>query len=320
MRLTTTVFIPALKNPISYHSNILSVGSCFAVNMSEKLNQFQFQHSVNPLGILFHPLAIEKLIDFAITDKVFDSHDIFLHQGVWSCFDAHSDTNTLEEADILFLLNTKISRFKEAIKKATHFVITLGTAWVYRHIESNLIVANCHKLPQKLFTKELLTVNEITASLHHICQKAKALNPDLQFIYTVSPVRHIKDGFVENQQSKAHLIAGLHQFLSEVNHDRYYYFPAYEILMDELRDYRFYANDLLHPNETALQYIWEKFVENSITPDSYTIMKKVEDIQKGLAHRPFNPYSKAHEVFLEQLAQKLDELLEMFPFMNFRKV
>ena len=320
MRLTTTVSIPALNNPVSYYSSIVSTGSCFAVNMSEKLKQFQFQHSVNPLGILFHPLAIEKLIDFAVTDKVFDAHDIFQHQDIWSCFDAHSDLDTLDQADILFLLNTKTSQFKTAVKKATHFVITLGTAWVYRHIETDTIVANCHKLPQHFFKKELLTANEISVSLHHIYQKLKTLNPDLQFIYTVSPVRHIKDGFVENQQSKAHLIAGLHQFLSEAASARHYYFPAYEILMDELRDYRFYANDLLHPNETALLYIWEKFVEHCIAPDSYAVMKKVEEVQKGLAHRPFNPYSKAHEVFLEQLAKKLDDLLEIFPFMNFRQV
>lgn len=317
MQLQTIVPIKSLENKINYHSKIVSVGSCFAVNMAERFRQFQFQNSVNPFGILFHPVAIAKLIDFALNDKTFTSEDVFLHNEIWSSFDAHSDLNELEQEDIIETLNAKIHQFKQAVQTATHFVLTFGTAWVYRHVEKNQLVANCHKIPQKKFSKELLSVAECQEAMDAIEKGIRRLNPTIQIIYTLSPVRHIKDGFVENQRSKAHLIAALHGHL-ENNQINNYYFPSYELVMDELRDYRFYGKDLLHPNELAIDYIWNKFVEHAVDANAIGTMKLVDEVQKGLAHRSFNPYSEAHQQFLDKLAQKLDVLLEQYPFMNFR--
>lgn len=317
MQLQTIVPIKPLENKIDYHSKIVSVGSCFAVNMAQRFQQFQFQQAVNPFGILFHPVAIARLIDFAVENKTFTEEDVFLHNEIWSSFDAHSDLNELEQEDIIDTLNAKIDFFRNRLIDATHFILTFGTAWGYRHLEKNQWVANCHKVPQQQFSKELLTVLQCQEAISSIEKGIRSLNPNIQIIYTLSPVRHIKDGYVENQRSKSHLIAALHQHLDQ-SVENNYYFPSFELVMDELRDYRFFAKDLIHPNEIAIDYIWEKFVENAIEPTILPTMKLVDEVQKGLAHRPFNPYTEAHQKFLDKLAQKLDVLLEQYPFMNFR--
>src|SRR5690606_13722960 len=158
MQLQTIVPIKPLVNKIDYHSKIVSVGSCFAVNMAQRFQQFQFQQTVNPFGILFHPVAIARLVEFAVENKTFTEEDVFLHNEIWSCFDAHSDLNELEQEDIIDTLNAKIQLFRKHISEASHLLLTFGTAWVYRHIEKNQFVANCHKVPQQQFSKELLTV------------------------------------------------------------------------------------------------------------------------------------------------------------------
>lgn len=317
MQLQTVVPIKTLDNTINYHSKIVSVGSCFAVNIAQKLQQFQFQQSVNAFGILFHPVAIAKLIDFAVDNKTFTEEEVFLHNDIWSCFDAHSDLNELEQEDIIDALNQKIFNFRNDIEQASHFIVTLGTSWVYRFIETNEIVANCHKIPQQKFQKELLSIDACQHAIFQIEAGLRQINPNIQIIYTLSPVRHIKDGYIENQRSKAHLIAALHQHLDQSNQHNYY-FPSYEIVMDELRDYRFFGKDMIHPDEIAIDYIWERFVDNCIEAKVIDTMKMVDEVQKGLAHRPFNPYTAAHQKFLDKLAQKLDVLIEKYPFMNFR--
>lgn len=317
MQLQTIVPIKPLENKIDYHSKIVSVGSCFAVNMALRFQQYQFQNSVNPLGILFHPVAIERLIDFTVRNKTFTEEDVFLHNEIWSSFDAHSDLNELEQEDIVDTLNAKVQKFKHYLQDASHFILTLGTAWVYRNIEKDHLVANCHKIPQNQFSKEILAISTCLDAIEKIEKGIRKINPTIQIIYTISPVRHIKDGYVENQRSKSHLIAALQQHL-EKQSTHNYYFPSYEIMMDELRDYRFYTKDLLHPNEIAIDYIWEKFTENCLNSSILKTMKMVDEVQKGLAHRPFNPYTEAHQTFLDKLAQKLDVLLEQYPFMNFR--
>jgi hypothetical protein len=197
----------------------------------------------------------------------------------------------------------------------THCIITLGTSWVYRHIESNEIVANCHKVPQKQFVKELLSIAQIEASLQKIISEIQTINPKCNFVFTVSPVRHIKDGFVENTLSKAHLISALHA--SNFQLPTSSYFPSYEIMMDELRDYRFYAEDMLHPNPTAIDYIWIKFFENYIDEKEFALMNQVCDIQRALKHRPFNPNSESHQKFLSKLEEKKQKITKQNPAIHF---
>ncbi len=302
-------------NLIDYNSKLLLLGSCFSENIGNKLSYFKFQVNQNPFGILFHPKAIETLITNAINEKTYTETDIFELNERWHCFDVHSNLSDVDKEQILQNINSAIQITSKELLGASHIIITLGTAWVYRFISSDTIVANCHKVPQKQFLKELLPVDEITASLENICALIKSVNPKASIIFTVSPVRHLKDGFIENQRSKSYLFAGIHEVVEP--RKQYYYFPSYEILMDELRDYRFYNADMIHPNETAINYIWEKFSKTWFSENTLQTLTKVEEIQKGLAHKPFNPNSEAHQKFLNKLTQKKETLIQAFPFMKF---
>jgi lysophospholipase L1-like esterase len=302
------------RKPIDYNSKLLMLGSCFSENIGSKLNHFKFQATQNPLGILFHPKAIENLITNALNKKIYLSKDLIFQNEVWHSFDAHSSVSSANEKVILNTLNAAISDTNKKLKEASHIIITLGTSWVYRFIETKTIVANCHKIPQKKFTKELLNVTEITESLEAIIILLKSVNKEIHITFTVSPVRHLKDGFIENTQSKAHLIAAIHTILNERNVS---YFPSYEIMMDELRDYRFYAEDMIHPNKTAVNYIWEKFVDTCFSEETKPTMKDVDVIQKGVLHRPFHENSKQHQQFLKKLEIKKEKIKSKFPFIEF---
>jgi hypothetical protein len=315
MQFRTKISILKNNNSIAYNSKIVSLGSCFAENIAEKFDYFKFQNICNPFGILFHPLAIEKLIDFAVSEKQFSAEDVFFHNERWHCFDAHSDLSNSNKDNLIANLDAILKSFKQQLQAASHIIITYGTSWVYRNSESNAIVANCHKLPQASFSKEILSVETIQKSMQNTLDLIRTINPKANFIFTVSPVRHLKDGFVENQLSKAHLISALHSSNFVLPTSRY--FPSYEIMMDELRDYRFYGEDMIHPNQVALEYIWQRFSETTISQESYSIMNEVETIQKGLAHRPFNSNSESHQQFLSKLQDKMVIIQNQFPQIQF---
>jgi lysophospholipase L1-like esterase len=310
MEFRTNIKLQKEYNQIDYNSKLVLIGSCFSENISKKLKYFKFQTFSNPFGILFNPITIEKLITNAINLEKYSEKSIFQLNERWHCFDAHSDISASTQNNLLHNLNSAIESTHQQLKNASHIIITLGTAWIYRLIETDTIVGNCHKIPQKKFLKELLSIDEITATLENICTLIKDINPTATIIFTVSPVRHLKDGFIENAQSKAHLIAAIHQVSDKRN--RLYYFPSFEIMMDDLRDYRFYASDMLHPNETAINYIWEQFQQVWIDEKSTLIQKEVDTIQKGLAHRPFNPNSEQHTQFLSDLQKKITLLKNNF--------
>ena len=299
------------NNLIDYNSKLLLIGSCFVENIGKKLGYFKFQNVVNPFGILFHPKAIEAFITNAINEKEYYERDIFFYNEFWHCFDAHSKLSNTSKNALLEELNKQMHFTSKQINDATHIIITLGTSWVYRFIKDDKIVANCHKLPQKKFLKELLSVDEVVNSLQAILVLLKQVNPKVSIIFTVSPIRHIKDGFVENNLSKSHLISGIHQVINE--RENIYYFPSYEIMMDELRDYRFYAEDMIHPNNTAINYIWERFQLVWVSQEAKTIMNEVDSIQKGLLHKPFNPNTEQHQQFLQNLKEKQEKITSQFP-------
>ncbi|MBC7845249.1 MAG: GSCFA domain-containing protein [Flavobacterium sp.] len=315
MQFRTKISISKSDNPIDYNSKMVSLGSCFAVNMAEKLDYFKFQNTCNPFGILFHPLAIEKMIDFAVSNKLFTEEDVFFYNERWHSFDVHSDWSNSNNEELIANLNAIVQSTEQQIKEATHIIITYGTSWVYRNVESNAVVANCHKVPQKQFSKEILSVEIIENSIKNTVDLIQRVNPKANIVFTVSPVRHLKDGFVENQVSKANLISALHSSSFQLPTSSY--FPSFEIMMDELRDYRFYAEDMIHPNQVAIDYIWERFSETSISEESFSIMKEVETIQKGLQHRPFNPDSESHQQFLSKLQDKMAKIQKQFPEIQF---
>ena len=315
MQFTTKIPIQKSSFPIDYDSKILLLGSCFAENMGEKFDYFKFQTAVNPFGIIFNPVSLEQLIRRSVENRQFTENDIFFHNELWHSFEVHSELSNPDKEAFLESLNDLLSSTNNQLSDSTHIIITLGTSWVYRNIKTDEIVANCHKVPQKEFKKELLSIHQIEESLESIISLVRLVNPNCKFIFTISPVRHIKDGFAENSLSKAHLIAALHS--SNFQLPTSSYFPSYEIMMDELRDYRFYTEDMLHPNQTAVDYIWKLFHENYIAESEYEIMNKIDSIQKGLKHRPFNPNTQSHKKFVEQLNKKMQLIKNQLPFIKF---
>ena len=315
MKLTTPIKLSRQNPPINYSSKVLLLGSCFAQNMGAKLEYYKFQQCTNPFGILFHPVAIEKLITRAVNQTWFTSKDVFLQNEQWHCFLAHSKLSNTSEEDLISALNSALEKLRFSLLEASHVVFTFGTAWVYRHLEKDTIVANCHKVPQKEFVKQLLSPDDVSDVLLGIETKLRAINPTCSIINTVSPVRHIKDGLLANSRSKAHLIAGVQEIVSPEKLN--YYFPSYEIMMDELRDYRYYKEDLIHPNQTAIHLIWEKFLSSWVASETFEIQKKIAVIQNGLLHIPFNGHSKAHIHFKKDLETKISEIKEQLPWATF---
>ncbi|WMW78293.1 GSCFA domain-containing protein [Flavobacterium sp. 20NA77.7] len=316
MNFTTKISIQKHNHSITYDSKIMLLGSCFAESMGKKFDYFKFQNTTNPFGIIFNPISLAKIIERSAQKEYFTEDDIFFHNDLWQCYEVHSELSHPDKAIFLHSLNELINSTHTQLNDLTHLIITLGTSWVYRNIETNAIVANCHKVPQKQFTKELLSINQIEESLKSIISLIQEVNPNCNFIFTVSPVRHIKNGFVENTLSKSHLITALHKTIT--HHPlSITYFPSYEIMMDELRDYRFYAEDMLHPSQTAIDYIWEQFSDFAFSADTKILLKEVEGIQKRMAHKSFQPQSEGHKLFKQKLASDCQSLQAKFPFMQF---
>jgi len=315
MNFTTKISIPKSTHPINYNSKIVLLGSCFAENIGAKFEYFKFQNTVNPFGIIFNPVSIEKLISRIVNQQEFTENDIFFHNEHWHCYEVHSDLSHENKEELLSNLNALLELTNNQITESTHIIITYGTSWIYQLKSTKEVVANCHKVPQSEFEKEILSVETIQKSIQNTKNLIQKVNPNCTITYTVSPVRHIKDGFVENQRSKAHLITAIHETINQPSTDNY--FPSYEIMMDELRDYRFYAQDMLHPNQIAIDYIWEQFFLTQIDEAIAPIMQEVCNIQKGLAHRPFHPNSISHQKFLDDIANKMISVQQQFPHMHF---
>jgi len=316
MDFRTKINITKVSKSIDYNSNIVLFGSCFIENMEKHLKYFKFQNTSNPHGIIFHPKAIEKAVYECVNNKEYKKSDLFFHDEFWLSFNHHSKFSSLSSNEILTSINSNITKTHKALNSASHVLITLGTAWVYKFEEKEMLVANCHKIPQKQFNKELLSIDQIVESLNKIISLIKYVNSNATILFTVSPIRHLKDGFIENTLSKSHLLTAIHQIVDNKNT---FYFPSYEIMMDDLRDYRFYKNDMLHPNETAIEYIWEIFKETWISEKTYPLMKEINSIQKSLQHKPFRKGSKKHQLFLQQLKNKIDLITTKYPHIKFKK-
>ncbi len=318
MKLQTNIAIRPGDHPLSYESRLLLLGSCFAQNIGDKLSYYQFRCVQNPMGILFHPMPLTSVIRRAVEARPYTAEDIFCHNERWHCFETHSSLSAGSRDQLLQNLTTALSCLRNELLSASHVLITLGTAWGYREVNGNKLVGNCHKLPQKEFRRELTPVETLLNTITEMQDLVVSLNPQAKVIFTISPVRHLREGFIENQQSKAHLITALHQIMTTSGSQKsIFYFPAYELLMDELRDYRFYAADMVHPNALAIDYIWEKFSEAWISKQTQLVMDSVADIQKGIAHRPFDPSSLQHREFRQQLKNKITVLQKKYPHMAF---
>ncbi len=308
----TELLLKEELNSFTYKDIFFSIGSCFAENIGSKLSYFKFQQMVNPFGIIFNPYSIAEVLRCIVDDKQFSTDHFIQNENHYS-LDVHSKIAAKSALELQEKLKKIKTEARQQLSNASVVVITLGTAWVYRYLKTNQYVANCQKIPATHFSKELLSVAEIQENLLSIIHLIEKNSSVKNIIFTVSPVRHIKDGFTENSISKAHLLTAL----NGITHKKVHYFPAYELMMDDLRDYRFYESDMLHPNETAIQYIWEKFVKTWFHASTFPIMKKVDGIQKALQHRPFDAESNAFEKFKEELQNKIEQLQQEEPSIQF---
>ncbi len=302
--------ITASSKKIGIGDDVYLIGSCFSDTMADKLTTYKWKCLANPFGTLYNPVSIFKILGNSINELSTTEH-----QGIFYHWDAHGEVSAMNETLLHKEIANRSAESQRFLAEANWLIITLGTAFVYRLVENGEVVANCHKAHTDVFTKELISVGEIVDGFGAI---HRLIPPHTQMILTVSPVRHIKDGLVENNLSKSVLIQATHQIVN--TYERTHYFPSYEILIDELRDYRFYKRDRIHPSEEAVDYIWEKFTEATFKEEANQFMKQWDKIQRALQHRPFHPTSVAHQKFLKETIRKLDELKEVVDISNEREL
>ena len=316
MNFRTELKIEKSDFSLNHDQKIVSFGSCFAEEMAARLSYLKFNVLANPFGILFHPLAIENALQRIQSKTFYTEEEISNLDDIYFSWDHHSSFNSLSEKETLKNINDALLFATDFIEDADVVLITLGTSWIYKIKELELVVANCHKVPQKHFEKVLLTENQIIKSLQKCIEIIKEMAPNANIIFTVSPVRHIKDGIVENNVSKARLLSAIYE-VNSVNDDTLY-FPSYELLMDDLRDYRFYADDLLHPNKQAVDYIWEKFSETFFENETALLNKQIDKMMLAFQHRPFNEDSVAHQKFISNSIEQMHEIMRKNPSVDFQ--
>ena len=313
---TTKVHIPESNVNISYTDKIMTLGSCFAENIGKRLEHAYFQVNINPFGVLYNPLSVVQSLKTLLDKHTFTSEEVFEYQSLWSSFSHSSLFSGVTREACLAHINTSTARASEEIVQSRFLLITLGTAWVYEDVGSGQVVANCHKLPANRFTRRKLEVGEITEKLTDVLREVKGINPLLEVLITVSPIRHWKDGAHENNISKATLLLAVEALRKELAF--VHYFPAYEIQMDELRDYRFYSSDMLHPSDVAVDYIWEKFANTFFSADTCLIKNKAEQLTKALNHRPLHAGTAEYDNFLRQIETQKETLFQIYPFLKNR--
>lgn len=312
MQWTTSFEIPPHPKPISHTDKILSLGSCFAETMGKRMQELKMDILINPFGTLFHPIPICQLIEAALEDHYLPENMFLERDGMHFHYWAHSQVMGYSFEELRGRLTGERFLTKEYLLSSNYLILTLGTAWLYELAESSEPVANCHKQPGKLFSKRLTGLDEMSNQLARVFQKLQEKNPHLQIILTLSPVRHIKDGIPENQLSKSLLRVLCGEFAND--YEQVHYFPSYEIMVDELREYRFYKPDLIHPSLQAEDYIWSKWQNSLFTEESQGLFEKIKSVKLELAHRPLNPKSIAHQKFLQNLKEKLERLNSQIDF------
>ena len=315
MKLLTPVERPARRPCIDYPHRLMLLGSCFATHIGARLQESRFRCDVNPYGVLYNPLSISTALREMLAGKVYTPDDLYEHQGLWHSPMHHGDFSAASAGDALWKINLRLEQAARQLDGLDFLLLTWGTAWVYEDRETGRVVGNCHKLPEACFRRRRLSVEEIVADTASLLSVMLARNNRLQVVLTVSPIRHVRDGLHDNQLSKATLLLAAEQVRTAFP-DRVFYFPAYELLLDELRDYRFYADDLVHPSDLAVRYVWERFIEWCLSPDARRVMAEVEDIRKALAHRPLHPESEEYKRFLGQIVLKIERLNGKYPYFD----
>lgn len=328
MQFFTTINIKPLEPTITYKDKILLIGSCFTEHIGNFLADVKFNVLQNPNGILFDPISVSSSLISYIENKQYTDEDLFYLNETWSSWQHHSRFSSLNKEDCLKNINQSQNTAYTFLKEADWLIITLGSAFTYRLVAASPLstswrgaggegVANCHKAPAQNFSKHLNTIEEIITVLDNTIHQLFHFNNKLKIIFTISPVRHLRDGVIDNNRSKARLIEAVHHLVNKFN--KLYYFPAYELVIDVLRDYRFYDVDLAHPNYAATQFVLENFSANCFNDATRELMEEIKKLIIAEKHKPFNPQSQLHKKFLEQQLIKTKRLQTEHPYLNLKK-
>lgn len=315
--------VKKLPEPITHGHRLLLIGSCFTENIGEKLDKYKFTTLQNPNGILFNPVSVaEALTDYVEANEFFEN-DLFFFNEAWHSWKHHSQFSGITAGEALQKINASVQMAHQFLKDADYLFVTLGSAWIYTLTEKALnakpgaVAANNHKAPADWFYRRLMTPEEVLRVLDNVIHRLALFNSKLKIIFTISPVRHLREGVVENNRSKAVLIQAVHHLVDKF--DKLYYFPAYELVIDDLRDYRFYAEDLVHPNYFATQYVWEKLVDACMDQKTKTLMEELHSINLAYQHKAFNNESEQHKKFLQNFYNKTSQLQAKHPYLNLQK-
>ncbi len=317
MKFRTQISVAPSSVNISHQHKTLCIGSCFAEHIGERLDGKKFPVLVNPFGIVYNPISVVHVMERLISGEQFTEEGLFENHGLWHSYAHHGRFSHPDKSVVLANINSTLEAAGFYLKNTSRIILTFGTANVFALKEDGEIVANCHKMPGQTFERRRLSVNEIASSIIACLQALKSKLPELEVVTTVSPVRHLRDGLIENQRSKATLVLALEQITKELPF--VHYFPAFEILLDDLRDYRFYERDMSHPNVMAVDYVWEKFGETYFSEETKQLNSRVEQIIAAAAHRPFHPESVEHKAFLQKQLTIISVLEQEYTMLDFEK-
>jgi hypothetical protein len=303
MKLRTEISLGKSAFEVNHESKILLIGSCFSENIGNLLKSQKFETLINPLGISYNPISVSNLLE---RYSNFRDNEFIEGDGYFFNFQLHSKFNSVQKKTAISKSNKALKQQKEFLKESDTVFISYGSAWVHELTKTQETVNNCHKQPKRNFRRRLLSVKEINKSIKNtIAYLNRISKKEIHIVFTVSPIRHTKDGIHENQLSKSTLQLAIHEVCQE--HNNCSYFPSYEIMMDDLRDYRFYEPDLIHPNKVAIEYIWEKISEAYFSKTTKSLNSKIQGFKASVTHRPFNIESDQHQTFLKKLIQQLSD-------------
>lgn len=301
---------------INHHQSVMMMGSCFSDNIGVRLRQACFDVEINPFGTLYNPASIACGIDAIIKCRRYSIDDLFQVEGdkCWHSFSHHSSFSSVDRDSMLEKMNKKVVDAHEMMTRMSTLIITFGTAWVYESRDLGMVVSNCHKLPASRFNRRMMSIDEIVSSWRDVIVEIRSLNESVKVVFTVSPIRHLRDGAHENQLSKSTLLLAINQLEREC--DDVIYFPSYEIMNDDLRDYRFYASDMTHPSEVAVDYIYDIFSQSFFDEETKEIAKECERLSKRLSHRPMSDDVEAVARFNASTRELRTRLLQKYPFIK----
>lgn len=320
IKFRTAVDLPEFNKKMGYRHQSMMIGSCFAENIGNYLEELCFPIMVNPFGILYNPISISNSLEILLKWKKFTVEDLFLSNGLYHSFFHHSRFSGTDAAETLEGINNNIAEASELLKNCHQLFITFGTSWVFKNKESGIVVSNCHKLPAATFERYRLSVEQIAGMWIPLIDELKRVNPNLHLIFTVSPIRHLKDGAHENQLSKSTLLLAIEGLISKFGNELISYFPSYELMLDDLRDYRFYAADMTHPSDVATDFIREKFIEAIADTEAKAISGELEKLLPALKHKVLNNNDKDYQTFIENQIERIRQLQIKYPFVDFKPV